>query len=223
MNLSRLIDGLNERANGLRAIDDADSAKQMVKIGRIRDKIATRFQSVKFINKTRNDRFTRQLGIAYRQVISGKRFMAFDIERLESGQFHEIGITMFQGRNIESFNYRLKGIERGPKFIFGTTIEAEFDIIKNLIQIHAEGADLYVGHSIMSDLEHLSEEGITLPDRFRYDTALWSKNLFGYIPSLYHLTRKYNVGSTQFHCGGNDARYTAEVFLKMVHTHYDEQ
>jgi hypothetical protein len=168
----------------------------------------------------RDARLVSQLKIAYSQVIGRKRFMSFDVERLPDGQFHEIGITLFQGRSMESFNYRLKGIERGPKFIFGKSIVADFDIIRNLILLHADAVDHFVGHEILADLKHLTEEGIELPNRFRYDTALWAKLLLGYTPKLFDLTQMYNVGASQFHCGGNDARYTAEVFLKMVHTHH---
>lgn len=203
-------------------------AKRLKKIERIRGRISARQillsqRQRDSVALARRERFRTQVQIAHRNLVSAnKRFMSIDVERLPSGQFHEIGITMIQGTSVESFNYRLKGIERGPQFIFGKTIEASFDIIKNLVLLHASGADAYIGHSIRFDLKHLTEEGIDLPRRFFYDTAEWAKVFHGYVPSLYYLTQMYGVGSQQFHCGGNDARYTGEVFVKMVHTHIDE-
>jgi hypothetical protein len=160
-----------------------------------------------------------QMTIAYKKWTTNRRFMSLDVERTEAGALHEIGITMVQGRSIETFNYRVRGIERGPQFIFGSSIEADVDIIKNLVMLHAGSADAYIGHDFRHDIAHLLAEGIELPDRFYYDTSKWGKGILGYRPRLYDLTQQFGVGSTQMHCGGNDSRYTAEIFLKMINTY----
>lgn len=172
------------------------------------------------LNPELADKIGGQMRIAYNQLVQqNKRFMSFDVERLPTGEFHEVGVTLIQNREIQSFNYRLKGVQRGPEFIFGKTIEADFDYIKCIVEMHANGAHLFIGHGILSDLKHFEEIGIDLPPKFRYDTGLWAKAMIGYTPRLYDLAEMYNIGRTQFHCSGNDARYTGEVFLKMVHTH----
>ena len=162
----------------------------------------------------------KQIDLAYRHFKEGKRFLSLDVERTEDGHFHEIGITIVQGARLESFNYRKKKVDRGPRFVFGKTIVAEFYIIHSLILMHAKKADFYVGHSFWHDQNHLKAEGIDLPEKFYCDTSTWGKALRGYMPSLYALTQEYGVGSSQMHCGGNDSRYTAEVFLKMIDEHH---
>ena len=194
--------------------------RRLMKIRRIRERMDSR--SARMIEKNRLSRFKIELSRAYGQLLSGTtRIMSIDVERTPEGQFHEVGITLIRGREIESFNYRVRGVARGPRFLFGETMEADFETIKNLIVLHAQSADVYLGHSIYNDLKHLEEEGIIIPRKFYYDTARWAKMLLGYTPSLFNLTQEYGTAAQQFHCGGNDARYTAEVFIKMVHTHHD--
>ena len=158
----------------------------------------------------------RQIGIAFRKWKENKMFMSLDIERTINNELHEIGITLIRGKTIESFNYRLRGIQRNPQFVFGKTIEAPESVVRNLIRIHAQSADFYIGHNFKADMKHLNAEYIEIPNKFTYDTADWSKALFGHYMKLGDMARKFNVGAAQFHCAGNDARYTAEIFLKII-------
>lgn len=199
--------------------------RRLMKIKRIRERIATRAGRKMIAERDEYfvGRLRKQVETAYRQLLGGQtRFMSIDVERTQEGHFQEVGITLIRGREMESFNYRVKGVGRGPIFLFGNTMEADVSIIKNLILLHAQSADVYLGHDIQHDLRHLEAEGIVIPNKFHYDTARMARTILGYTPSLYALTQQYGTAAQQFHCGGNDARYTAEVFVKMVHTHQGE-
>lgn len=194
---------------------------EMARLTNLRRKIAAH-NNFKKLARARGQ-FRTQLRVAHNKLINGRaRFMSLDVERTPEGHFQEVGVTLFRGRDIESFNYRLKGVERGPVFLYGNTMEVTFDMVHDLIMMHANTADSYLGHSFHADLGHLEAEGIILPRKFFYDTALWSRALFGHSKSLIELTREYRTAGQMFHCAGNDARYTADVFLKMVFTHFDE-
>jgi hypothetical protein len=161
----------------------------------------------------------KQIDIGLAKWKANKRFLSLDVERTEAGVLHEIGVTIIQNREIQTFNYRVRGVDRGPKFIFGTTMEADVDIIKNLVRMHAFAADFYIGHDFRHDIEHLNAEGIELPNKFFYDTSFWGKAILGYRPKLVDLAQEFHVGSSQMHCGGNDSRYTGEIFLKIINTY----
>lgn len=196
-------------------------AAQMTRLNNLRRKIEAH-EKFKKLARARSQ-FRTQLKVAHDKLSYGRaRFMSLDVERTPEGHFQEVGVTLFRGREIESFNYRLKGAERGPVFLYGHTMEVTFDMVHDLIMMHANMADSYLGHSFHADLAHLEAEGIILPRKFFYDTALWSRALFGHSKSLINLTREYRTAGQMFHCAGNDARYTADVFLKMVFTHFEE-
>ena len=163
-------------------------------------------------------RVKKQQEVALHKFLAGKKFMSFDVE-VRNGVFNELGITLFSRfRPMETFNYRDRDIVREEHtFIFGRTIKADLEVVRTLVNLHAESCDFYVGHSINYDFGHLKNLGIELPDKFYYDTAMWSKGMFGYKKSLGDLCREYHLGQKYFHCGGNDSRYTADVFLKMIH------
>lgn len=222
MNYGALKARLSNREHELRRSNTDDQIED------IRAKIATDIERISTLRKkveiaAAKRQFKMQLRVAYDKLIYGRtRFMSLDVERTEAGHFQEVGVTLFRGREIETYNYRIKGVQRGPVFLYGTTMEVDFDVMKNLILMHANTADVYVGHSFHNDLKHLEAEGIILPRKFYYDTSVWSKALFGYTQSLINLTREYNTAGQMFHCAGNDSRYTADVFLKMVFTHFEE-
>ena len=221
MNFDSLQDRLDVREQELEVIRWGEPygylkvIKSLNKIKKLRAKIDTRITFLK--SRARDENLYRQFRIALSKFQQNKRFMVFDIERTAAGELHEIGITLIQGKNIESFNYRVKGIVRAPTFLFGKTMEATIDVVKSLIQTHAASADFYVGHSIDDDFKHLREEGIELPKKYFYDIQYWARRVHGRVERLYDLTQRYGVGCSQMHCGGNDARYTGEIFLKMIH------
>jgi hypothetical protein len=222
VNLEALKDRLIEREAQLTEIrwgvpyGYLKTIKMLTKVGKILALVEVRLQKM---GAQIPSHIQKQIDIGYKNWSLGRRFMSLDVERTREGELQEIGITMIQGRRIESFNYQIREVNRGPQFIFGRTIKAEFTIIKNLISLHGQGADYYIGNDFRHDIEHLRAEEIPLPDRFYYDTSNWGKAILGYRPRLIDLAQSYNVGSTQMHCGGNDARYTAEIFLKMINTH----
>jgi hypothetical protein len=227
VNMHTLRNRLDAREAELRALQETTPhgtvtfAREFTRISNLRRKIDAHIK-FQYLARARRQ-FRTQLKVAHDKLVYGRAwFMSLDVERTPEGHFQEVGVTMFRGRDIESFNYRIKGVGRGPKFLYGHTMEVDFETMRNLILLHANTADVYLGHSFSADLRHLEAEGIYLPNKFYYDTALWSKAIFGFTHSLINLTREYHTAGQMFHCGGNDARYTADVFLKMVFTHYEE-
>ena len=195
--------------------DPNPNAAKLKKIENICFHIERRLREVRELEFA--TRVRREIRGARDKLAEGKSFMALDIERTMEGQLHEIGVTILRrNKPIECYNYRLRGIQRGPQFVFGKTIEANESVVRNLIRIHAQSVDYYIGHNFTADLKHLNAEYIEIPNKYFYDTAKWSKVLHGHFMKLGDMARHYGLEGRQFHCAGNDARYTAEIFLKII-------
>jgi hypothetical protein len=190
--------------------------REMPKIARIKDKIKKISDRRYF---ARQDEFwERSTRIALDKFRKGKRFLSLDLERTLEGVIEEIGVTVFRGNSIETYNYALETKKRTIPFEFGETIVVATEAqMKRLVLSHFNTADFLVGHSVHFDLDALRDSGYDLPRPYYYDTAQLCKARFGRKLKLVDLAHYYHVGATHFHCAGNDSRYTADVFLKMIH------
>lgn len=150
-------------------------------------------------------------------------FMSLDVEGVSLKKKIEFGVTIYEEGRMTSFNYRTpEALAIKTPFEYGETEILPWEEIAKRLTEHAQQASAYVGHSLHSDLEFLKECGLVLPKLPYYDTAWWSTLNLGPHDGLMKLTDAcdlYGVGCSDPHCGGNDSRYTLELFLAMIEKH----
>lgn len=153
-------------------------------------------------------------------LAEGKTFVAFDCEWHRSTQVTlEIGVTVYRDGVTTSYNLRVNtGHGATGKFDFGNTeVLAREACMKRFVEL-CEQADFYVGHSLSNDFDHLRQFKVEVPYRPVFDTQSWGRKLIGHQASLSTLAGHYGVDCPRPHVGGNDARYTWEVMLRMAQT-----
>jgi hypothetical protein len=152
-------------------------------------------------------------------VAQGLVFVSFDVERCVDRLTREIGFTIYRSETGEmvSRNFRIEAARR-EYFSYGATEIAPLEEIFAHLLAAVEEADFLVGHSLLGDFKQLQLQGMTLPQRRVLDTHLLANVLVGpeEANSLVILARRFGLGEFRAHNGGNDARITMELLLRMV-------
>lgn len=161
------------------------------------------------------------LTTAAQKMSAGETFMAFDVERTMQNVTKEIGVTMWQGGQYRSFNYRIAGAKMKVGFQFGDTTIVTAEELGAIMVEHGRVADNYVGHSLTVDFDHLKSKGIVIPRCPVFDTFWLSRVATAEIGesgnrSLSELCSHFGIQADRPHSGGNDARYNMELLVAMT-------
>lgn len=166
------------------------------------------------------ERIMAEVETVRQAIADGKTLMAFDVERtVADDRTKEIGVTLYRNGVFESYNYRAQGMNLKIGFSYGDTCVMPVETIYDKMREHGHEADYYVGHSLISDFEHLRRQCVKLPKRQYFDTLWWSMALAGFEDgnSLSALVDHFGLSdSFRPHNGGNDARMTMEVLIRMA-------
>ena len=155
-------------------------------------------------------------------LAGGGNLMAFDAERTVAGDLtKEIGVTIYRADTgiFESHNYRVEGMRLKNGFSYGDTEVLPMTAVYEKLHQHAARADCFVGHALVMDFAHLRRRGVKMPQRQYFDTLPMSRALLGFEDgnNLSALAEHFGLAEGfRPHNGGNDARMTMEVFLRMV-------
>lgn len=163
-----------------------------------------------------------QVNRAQAIIARGGILVSFDAERTVVGDLtKEIGVTIYRSdtNTFESHNYRVEGMHLKNRFSYGNTEVMPASDVYEKVRKHVMSADCLVGHALIMDFNHLQRRGVELPKRKYFDTLPMSRALLGFEEgnNLTALAKHFNLAEGfRPHNGGNDARMTMEVFLRMV-------
>lgn len=193
------------------------------RIQRLNDvtKAVARHSSIMGGRRSANRRQHASIEMFREGLEQGKTFVTFDFEwHRRTQETLEVGVTIFRAGETKSYNLRVRcGHSVTGRFDFGITEVLKREAFYKRFAELVETADFYVGHSIRNDFDHLRRNGVHLTSLPIFDTQSWGRRLIGQQASLSHLAEKYGVACPRPHVGGNDARYTWEVMLRMAETH----
>jgi hypothetical protein len=166
--------------------------------------------------RNQNQRSITEMSELRDALAAGKSILVFDCEWHRDTQVtHEIGYTLYGNGVTQSYNLRLSPRAHGV-FDFGRTEFLPRDEAYARFVRVCEQVEFYGGQALKNDFDHLRSHGVELPVRPVFDTLWWGRTLTGKVSKLSTLAEHFGVECPRPHCGGNDARYTLEIMLRML-------
>ena len=224
MNLQKLEQRLLDRKSELQATREGpygylkvgatyerDVERLNALLEKLRPKLASQYM------QARQEQHQRVVDHARRLWERGNRFMSLDAERTYGDEIVQVGVTIFKGNEFETYNYDLDEPRIRVPFAFGKSMTVNRMQLQRLLMSHLNSVDSVVGHSLRHDLKGFNHSGFPLPDFRYFDTANICRTKYGYSWKLGDLAKYYKIEARAPHNAGNDSRYGAEVFLKMIH------